>query len=269
MAIPQIPAPQPTYLSASSSYIWSLRSVCSHVMLASTTACSLISTNKFVPDTNYSFTVSGAVGSTNERQQSPHHRGLFVSTSSDRCVGRGRKTMDPLLAAGLKVEPSKEGKGGVKDMREEEWGRPEGISFCLYWGLKEVKRRLLHASQERRYVHVRICLPPAASAVLPSVPPFNSCLGLASYNQQQQELTISGCFSLLLCENSLHFLFKGSVCIGVSPCEMRVLSVHPEEQQWPVTMQVSKNGTVPLMSSYSQPSKHPLWRLTVAKCWHR
>lgn len=29
--------------------------------------------------------------------------------------------------------------------------------------------------------------------------------------------------------------------------------MHPEKQQWPVTMQVSKNGTAPLMSSYSQP----------------
>lgn len=29
--------------------------------------------------------------------------------------------------------------------------------------------------------------------------------GLTGYNQQQQEL-ISGCFSLLLCENSLYFL---------------------------------------------------------------
>lgn len=116
-ALPQILAAQPTYLSAS--YIWSLRSVCSHVVLASTTACSLISTNKFVPDTNYSFTVSSAAAYTNERQQSPHHQGLFVSTNSDRCGGRSeKKTMDPLQAAGLKVASSKKGEGGVK-MRTE------------------------------------------------------------------------------------------------------------------------------------------------------
>lgn len=111
-ALPQILAAQPTYLSAS--YIWSLCSLCSHVVLASSTACSLISTNKFVPDTNYSFAISSAAAYTNERQQSPHHQGLFVSTNSDRCGGRSEKTMDPLQAAGLKVASSKKGEGGVK-----------------------------------------------------------------------------------------------------------------------------------------------------------
>lgn len=47
-----------------------------HVVLCSAAACSLISTNKFILDTNYSSATSGgAVGRSNERQQSPHHRG--------------------------------------------------------------------------------------------------------------------------------------------------------------------------------------------------
>lgn len=70
--------PSYTYLSASSGYIWSLRSVWSRVMLARATACSLISTNKFVLNTNYSSAVSRCVaGQTNERPQSPHQRDLF------------------------------------------------------------------------------------------------------------------------------------------------------------------------------------------------
>lgn len=50
--------------------------LCIHVVLCSAAACSLISTNKFILDTNYSSATSGgAVGRSNERQQSPHHRG--------------------------------------------------------------------------------------------------------------------------------------------------------------------------------------------------
>lgn len=63
------------------------------VALCSSTACSFISTNKFVLDTNYCFTVSVAVGSANERRQSPHHRSLFLSSNSDRCGGGRRQTM--------------------------------------------------------------------------------------------------------------------------------------------------------------------------------
>lgn len=57
-------------------------------MICCTAVRTLISTNKFVLDTNDSFVVSTAVGYTNERQQSPHRRGRFVSSN--------RKTLDPL-----------------------------------------------------------------------------------------------------------------------------------------------------------------------------
>lgn len=67
-------------------------SLCIHVVLCSATACGLISTNKFILDTNYSSaTSSSAVGWSNERQQSPHHRGppffspsVLVGHVSDR-----------------------------------------------------------------------------------------------------------------------------------------------------------------------------------------
>lgn len=104
--------------------------MCSYVALASTTACSPISANKFVLDTNYSFPVSCAVGQTNERQQSPRHRGLFVSTVTG--VGEeGGKQKDHIQAVGLKVTSWKEG------------GYPGATSLCLHRGLteKDVNRR--------------------------------------------------------------------------------------------------------------------------------
>ena len=76
--------------------VWSSCSVWSPVVICCTAVRTLISTNKFVLDTNDSFVVSTAVGYTNERQQSPHRRGRFVSSNSDKCEGRGRKTLDPL-----------------------------------------------------------------------------------------------------------------------------------------------------------------------------
>lgn len=100
------------------------------VVLCSTTACSFISTNKFVLDTNYSCTASTAVGSANERRQSPHHRSLFVSSNSDRCGGGGRQTMHPLLAAGLKVAPIK-GRSGRSKGREAKRCEVTLGNFCL------------------------------------------------------------------------------------------------------------------------------------------
>lgn len=93
---------QPTHLSSSSKCIWSPCSVWSPVVICCATVRTLISTNKFVLDTNDSFAVSGTVGYTNERQQSPHCRVRFVSTNSDKCGGRGRKTMDPLSCCWVK-----------------------------------------------------------------------------------------------------------------------------------------------------------------------
>lgn len=121
MGFPQLQVSQPTYLSTGSSYIWSLSSACSRVLHTRAAACSPISASKFVLDTNYSFTVSRAVGWTNERPQSPRHRSLFCN--SDRCGGRGRETMDPLLAAGLKVASSK-GEG-----RSRGWKESSGVSI--------------------------------------------------------------------------------------------------------------------------------------------
>lgn len=78
--------------------------------------------------------------------------------------------MDPLLAAGLKVASSKEGEGGVKDGRVTE-ARSSGGDFFLSLSRVEGSQEeapwalMLHASLERRYVHVRIC-PPSAAAVL-------------------------------------------------------------------------------------------------------
>lgn len=83
------------------------------LVLCSTTACSFISTNKFVLDTNYSFTVSPAVGSANERRQSRHHCSLFVSSVTG-VGGGGRQTMHSLLAVGLKVAPFGGGSGRSK-----------------------------------------------------------------------------------------------------------------------------------------------------------
>lgn len=113
------------------------------VVLCSTTACSFISTNKFVLDTNYSCTASTAVGSANERQQSPLHRSLFVSSNSDRCGGGGRQTMHPLLAAGLKVASFK-GRSGRSKGREAKRCEVtlKGICVCLFWGSTEVWRRI-------------------------------------------------------------------------------------------------------------------------------
>lgn len=103
------------------------------VVLCSATACSFISTNKFVLDTNYSFTVSAAVGSANERPQSPHHRSLFVSSNSDSCGGGGRQTMHSLLAAGLKVAPFRGRSGRSKgwEMKRREVTL-KGFSACLF-----------------------------------------------------------------------------------------------------------------------------------------
>lgn len=172
----QTPVSQPTYLSASSSYIWSLCSVCSHVLPASTTACSLISTNKFVLDTNYSFAVSGAVGQTNERQQSPHHRGLFVSRNSDRCGGRGRgnngSSSHCWVKGGLFKGRRRRSKKKIKRIGgREERGRPGGIFFLALLRVEGSQEQVpqalvLHASLERRYVRVRICPPPAAAGLL-------------------------------------------------------------------------------------------------------
>lgn len=131
-----------------------------------------------------------------------------------------------------------------------------GSSFCLHLGLKREegpKVLMLHASLKRQYVSAR----KGSSAFI--------CSFYFLFPILQAHVAHSGGYSLLLSENSLHFLLQTSVpvCIGVSPGEM----IHSESQEWPVTMQVSKNGTAPLMSSYSQHSKHPVWKLMVAKCW--
>lgn len=118
------------YISCSRIYIWSL---CSLLCFVAPQLAALLATNKFVLDTNYSFTVSTVVGSANERQQSPHHRCLFVSSNSDRRGGGGRQTMHSSLAAGLKVAPFR-GRSG----RSKGWETKRcevilnGFSVCLF-----------------------------------------------------------------------------------------------------------------------------------------
>lgn len=91
-----------------------------------------------------------------------------MSTNSDRCGGRGRKTIDPLLTVGLKVASIKEREGGVEDGRVTEARSSRGyffLSLLRVESQEEVSWALvLHASLERRYVHVRIC-PPSAAAI--------------------------------------------------------------------------------------------------------
>lgn len=81
--------------------------------------------------------------------------------------------------AGVKVASSKEGEGGVKDVRLRD-ARSSGGHF--FWSLLKVKGSqgevlwalLIHASLERRYVHAKNC-PPLAAAMLLWVPCFISC----------------------------------------------------------------------------------------------
>lgn len=118
--------------------------LCVHVVLCSAAACSLISANKFILDTNYSSTRSGgAVGWSNERQQSPHHRrpppppSFLVGAVSDRT------TMDlrfpffsffSLLGTGLKVASSKGGEKAVKGWEpgRGRWSLGRGDFFFVY-----------------------------------------------------------------------------------------------------------------------------------------
>lgn len=128
--------------------------LCIHVVLCSAAACSLISTNKFILDTNYSSATSGgAVGRSNERQQSPHHRGppppppsFLVGAISDRTTMDLRFLFFPrffysLLSTGLKVASSKGGEQGGSGAREGQGAlRGRGDSFFrLYRGLRGVE----------------------------------------------------------------------------------------------------------------------------------
>lgn len=84
-----------------------------------------------------------------------------------------------LMLGSFEVASSKEGEGGVKDVRLRD-ARPSGGHFFL--SLLKVKGSqgkvlwalLIHASLERRYVHVKKC-PPLAAAMLLWVPCFISC----------------------------------------------------------------------------------------------
>lgn len=105
--------------------------LCIHVVLCSAAACSLISTNKFILDTNYSSATSGgAVGRSNERQQSPHHRGppFFPLLFSWAPSVTGQQWIFvfffssffffSLLSTGLKVASSKGGEHEGSGARE-------------------------------------------------------------------------------------------------------------------------------------------------------